>query len=344
MKLKRKTFMTLVIIAAVVLVTAVCVLIIAKSPKKTLGAAGGKRGGRPASTATVKTAVCGIETLQDYVLTNGEVESQSAVAVYPSMSGKIAQVNVTLGSQVRKGQVIAKVDPSEPGTRYALSPVEAPISGSVLTIPGKIGTTVSTNTEITMIGDIENLQISAAIPERYVSELKTGLKAEISLQSYPGVVFEAVIKRVSPVVDKASRTKEVILDFTKKDSRINAGMFAKVKLFTSAYPGKIVVPVDAVVSDDVDSYVFVVDENAVASKRTVKTGKSVDAKIQIVEGLAEGERIVVEGMLSVSDGAQVNDISRPNELRESGEGSEARENRGNKDSGNPGESRELREK
>ena len=225
------------------------------------------------------------------------------------MGGKIAVVNVALGSHVNKGDVIAKVDPSEPGMRYALSPVEAPISGSILSIPSKVGTTVTVNSEITMIGDIENLQISAAIPERYVSELKPGLKADISLQSYPDVVFEAFISRVSPVVDKASRTKEVILHFAKKDSRINAGMFAKVKLYTSKYSGEIVVPSDAVVSDDEYSYVFVIDENCVAEKRTVKTGKSVDAKVQILEGLQSGERVIVEGMLSVSDGIKVNDLS-----------------------------------
>lgn len=122
-------------------------------------------------------------------------------------------------------------------------------------------------------------------------------------------MFEAFISRVSPVVDKASRTKEVILHFAKKDSRINAGMFAKVKLYTSKYSGEIVVPSDAVVSDDEYSYVFVIDENCVAEKRTVKTGKSVDAKVQILEGLQSGERVIVEGMLSVSDGIKVNDLS-----------------------------------
>ena len=207
--------------------------------------------------------------------------------------------------------MIAKVDPSEPGTRYALNPIEAPISGSILTIPSKIGTTVTVNSEITMIGDIENLQISASIPERYVSELKTGLKADIFLQSYPDAVFEAFVSRVSPVVDKLSRTKEIILNFSKKDTRINAGMFAKVKLYTSLYSGEIVVPSDAVVSDDEYSYVFVIDENSIAEKRNVKTGKLIDAKIQILEGLYAGEKVIVEGMLSVSDGIKVNDISNP---------------------------------
>ncbi|MGN0731076.1 MAG: efflux RND transporter periplasmic adaptor subunit [Treponema sp.] len=305
MKMNKKSLSILIIIIAVA-VTLISVFAISATSKKSITNAKRKRA---ASVPTVRTELAEEQILQDYVLTNGEVESQRAVAVYPSMGGKIAEVNVVLGSHVNKGDVIAKVDPSEPGTRYALSPVEAPIAGSILSIPSKIGTTVTVNSEITMIGDIENLQISAAIPERYVSELKTGLKADISLQSYPDVVFEAFISRVSPVVDKASRTKEVILHFAKKDSRINAGMFAKVKLYTSKYSGEIVVPSDAVVSDDEYSYVFVIDENCVAEKRIVKTGKSVDAKVQILEGLQSGERVIVEGMLSVSDGIKVNDIS-----------------------------------
>ena len=124
-------------------------------------------------------------------------------------------------------------------------------------------------------------------------------------------MFEAFVSRVSPVVDKLSRTKEIILNFSKKDTRINAGMFAKVKLYTSLYSGEIVVPSDAVVSDDEYSYVFVIDENSIAEKRNVKTGKLIDAKVQILEGLYAGEKVIVEGMLSVSDGIKVNDISNP---------------------------------
>ena len=246
MKMNKKSLTVLIIIIAVI-VTLASVFVISLTSKKSISNAKRKRA---TSVPTVRTQTAEILSLQDYVLTNGEVESQRSVAVYPTMGGKIAEVDVTLGSHVNKGDVIAKVDPSEPGTRYALNPIEAPISGSILTIPSKIGTTVTVNSEITMIGDIENLQISASIPERYVSELKTGLKADIFLQSYPDAVFEAFVSRVSPVVDKLSRTKEIILNFSKKDTRINAGMFAKVKLYTSLYSGEIVVPSDAVVSDD----------------------------------------------------------------------------------------------
>lgn len=315
--MEKKSKLSLIVTVAAVLLTVAAVVII-NATKNTENAGGpGKGGGRGRGGTgntifTVRSAEAVKKTLNDYVITNGEVESQSAVEVFPSMGGKVQQINVLLGSQVKKGDVIAKIDPSEPGTKYALSPVEAPISGSIVSTPLKVGTKVTTNSAVTMIGDIDNLQISASVPERYVSELKTGLKAEITVEAYPDVIFMATVSRVSPVVDAATRTKQVIMNFDKKDSRVNAGMFAKVKLYTSKYSGKLVVPSDAIITNDDDvSYLFVVNDDYTVSRRTVKTGKAIDGMIQVTDNLMAGERVVYEGMLSLSDGANVNDLAKP---------------------------------
>ena len=315
--MEKKSKISLIVTVAAVLLTVAAVVII-NTTKNTENAGGpgkgGARGRRGTGNTifTVRSVEAVKKTLNDYVITNGEVESQSAVEVFPSMGGKVQQINVLLGSQVKKGDVIAKIDPSEPGTKYALSPVEAPISGSIVSIPLKVGTKVTTNSAVTMIGDIDNLQISASVPERYVSELKTGLKAEITVEAYPDVIFMATVSRVSPVVDAATRTKQVIMNFDKKDSRVNAGMFAKVKLYTSKYSGKLVVPSDAIITNDDDvSYLFVVNDDYTVSRRTVKTGKAIDGMIQVTDNLMAGERVVYEGMLSLSDGANVNDLAKP---------------------------------
>lgn len=315
--MEKKSKISLIVTVAAVLLTVAAVVAI-NATKNTENAGGpGKggargRGGTGNTIFTVRSAEAVKKTLNDYVITNGEVESQSAVEVFPSMGGKVQQINVLLGSQVKKGDVIAKIDPSEPGTKYALSPVEAPISGSIVSTPLKVGTKVTTNSAVTMIGDIDNLQISASVPERYVSELKTGLKAEITVEAYPDVIFMATVSRVSPVVDAATRTKQVIMNFDKKDSRVNAGMFAKVKLYTSKYSGKLVVPSDAIITNDDDvSYLFVVNDDYTVSRRTVKTGKAIDGMIQVTDNLVAGERVVYEGMLSLSDGSNVNDLAKP---------------------------------
>ena len=207
---------TAVIFILILIITAVICFFILKSKDK--------KGANPWANMpkqeviySVKTQLGEPVTITDFVVTSGDVQTQSSIEVFPSIGGKIVQMNVTLGSPVKKGDVIAKIDASEAGSYYTQSPVIAPISGSILSSPAKLGAKVSANSVITTIGDIENLQITTRIPERYVGELAIGQKAEISLEAYPNVIFMATVSRISPVLDAATRTKEVILNFDEKD-------------------------------------------------------------------------------------------------------------------------------
>ena len=292
--------------ATAVVTVAVVAVALKMAKDNRQGTMGGR--GRGNTTFSVKTMTLQKTTLHDYVSTNGEVESQSSIEVFPDMAGRVASVEVQLGSPVKKGQIIAYVDPNEPGVRYVKNPVYAPISGSIVSSPLKVGAKVSTNTVITTIGDINNLQISASIPERYVALLKPGLSANITLEAYPELVFTATVSRVSPVLDKNSRTKEIILTFDKDDSRINAGMFAKVILYTTDYKDEVVMPVDSLVTKDDRYYAFVVKGDSV-ERREVTLGKSVNSIVQILSGLSEGEKVVTEGQTSLSDGAKIRDIT-----------------------------------
>lgn len=275
------------------------------------GNANSNTSGKKSQTVTpVRTVVANEVILQDYVMTSGDIQTQTSIEVFPSIGGTVVQMNVSLGSPVKKGEVIGYIDPSEPGSYYAKSPITCPISGSILTAPAKPGQKVQASSVITKIGDIENLQISAKIPERYVAELAVGQKAEIKLEAYPDVSFSASVVRISPVVDSATRTKEIILNFDKKDSRINAGMFAKVKLFTSAYKGTFAIGQDSLVSNSDKNYLFVVNDDDTVSKREVTLGKNVDGYYQILSGIEFGETVVTEGMLTLYEGAKVRDIGK----------------------------------
>lgn len=275
------------------------------------GNANSNTSGKKSQTVTpVRTVVANEVILQDYVMTSGDIQTQTSIEVFPSIGGTVVQMNVSLGSPVKKGEVIGYIDPSEPGSYYAKSPITCPISGSILTAPAKPGQKVQASSVITKIGDIENLQISAKIPERYVAELAVGQKAEIRLEAYPDVSFSASVVRISPVVDSATRTKEIILNFDKKDSRINAGMFAKVKLFTSAYKGTFAIGQDSIVSNSDKNYLFVVNDDDTVSKREVTLGKNVDGYYQILSGIEFGETVVTEGMLTLYEGAKVRDIGK----------------------------------
>ena len=279
------------------------------------GAQGGGMpgGGMPSQSAnliSVRTLVAEMTSLQDYVNTTGEIEPTSSVDVFPDIGGKIQSVNINVGSYVKKGAVLMKVNPSTPGTQYALNTVSAPISGTVTSLKVKTGNTVTAGTAVVTIGNVDELQVTASVPERNVASLKKGLKADIALEAYPGQVFVASIVRISPVVDSSSRTKSVTLEFDKKDSRINAGMFAKVKLYTDVYAGCPVIPETAVLEKSGNKYIYVVNsDGATVSQRTITLGKSVDNYVQITSGVSVGEKMVIEGMNSLGEGSAIREVT-----------------------------------
>ncbi len=199
--------------------------------------------------------------LRKYIEVNGNIRAEKSMSVYPIVSGKIAGARVHLGSEVKKGDVLVYVDPSMPGSHYALNAVTAPISGTVISIPLKEGTRVNTETAVVTIGDLSRLQIITYIPERYAAYLKKGLDAEVVLDAYPDEKFTARISEVSPILDEATHTKEVVLSFEKNDSRINAGMFAAVNLFLKDYKNVFSVPSSCIIEKLGKKYIYLTSDS-----------------------------------------------------------------------------------
>lgn len=278
------------------------------------GGQGGRGEGRGGSAVSVRTEKVKLTTLTEYVETNGDISAVNSVAVYPSMGGKVASAAVSLGDNVVRNQLVMRIDPSEPGSYYALSPIFAPISGTVISTPLKIGTKVTTSTAVLTIGDISRLEMTAYIAERDVAMMKTGLKADVSLEAWPGEVFTATVTKVSPVVDAVTRTKEVKLAFDKINEKINAGMFGQVKLYTRVHPDIVAVPQDAVVNKGDYDAVFVVQGDTAVSHEVV-TGVTVDSMVEIVSGITAGDEVVVDGGRSLSDGSKVLAVGKGSENR-----------------------------
>ncbi|MBQ3800770.1 MAG: hypothetical protein II837_10785, partial [Treponema sp.] len=109
-------------------------------------ASGGPGGGAAQANQnliSVRTLTAELTPLQDYVNTTGEISPTSSIDVFPDIGGKIQSVSVNLGSQVKRGAELMKVNPSTPGTQYALNTVYAPIAGTVTALNVKQGNTVT---------------------------------------------------------------------------------------------------------------------------------------------------------------------------------------------------------
>jgi multidrug efflux pump subunit AcrA (membrane-fusion protein) len=281
------------------------------------GGPGGKpggMGGENTSVFAVKTENAEIRSLQAYIEVNGDIVSEQQVTVVPEAAGKLVSVKTGLGQTVRKGQLLAQVDPSRPGAAYNLSSVYAPVSGIVASAPAAVGSTVSTGTALLVISSAGSMEIDARIPEREVGQLHAGLQAEVRLEAFPGEVFAAELVRLSPVVDSVSRTKKIALRFTTDDSRINPGMFARIKLNTRSYENVVSIPQEAVTDKRGTPVVYVVNNDDVTAPtvtmREIQPGVSIDGEVEIKSGLAAGEAVVVQGQQFLTDGAAVRVLGR----------------------------------
>lgn len=247
--------------------------------------------------------------LDDYLEFGGDVVSASIVNVFPDASGKISRKMVNVGDYVKKGDVVAYVDPSTPGMYYVNSPVRAPASGTVSQFPYNVGAHVNTSTSLGQISSINDLEVHINVAERFVSRVKVDQSAVITFDAYPGEQFEAKVFEVSPVLDTSTRTLKVKMRLTTPDERIRAGMYARVHLITQELNDVIVLPKTVPVVRDNKNYVFIVQgsgESATVRRQEIEPGIRVDDLMEIKSGVNIGDEIVERGQTMLTDGAKIN--------------------------------------
>lgn len=127
--MKDKKILRRVILVSIVIVVILIAALIPKKKNQIVNSDGVQE-----AVHSVRTQVIARQDLQEYLTMNGNVQSNNTISVYPENAGKILRVFVTLGSTVRRGDQIALIDPSSPGSYYAASPVVAPISGTITSL------------------------------------------------------------------------------------------------------------------------------------------------------------------------------------------------------------------
>jgi multidrug efflux pump subunit AcrA (membrane-fusion protein) len=117
-------------------------------------------------------------------------------------------------------------------------------------------------------------------------------------------------------VDPNSRTKKIIFSFTNDDDRINAGMFARIKLNTRGYKNVVAIPAEALVELRGRTGVYALDHGDPDGPldgvrfHEVTAGVTVDGETEIRAGIESGTAVVVQGQQFLTDGAKVRIIGR----------------------------------
>lgn len=264
----------------------------------------------PLEKVTVKVAIAKKEDLNLILTYIGSLKAKDEINVFSKVSGKLAEYAVSEGDSVQKGQTIALVDRDETGLKYELAKVESPISGilgktlldkgaNILPGSGMVG-----GTPLAVVVNMEEMIVKLNISEADIPYIKKGLKAQIKLDAYPEDNFLGAISKVSEVADPQTRTLPIEISIPNIGHKLKSGMFCRIKIIASRLENRIVLAQDALVQEEGANYVFVVEDHA-ARKRKVTLGVREDSRIEVLEGLQEGEQVIVFGQQGLKDGSSV---------------------------------------
>jgi multidrug efflux pump subunit AcrA (membrane-fusion protein) len=288
---------------------------------KTPGAPAGAPAAQERPVFAVNTTTASQGRIRDYLALSGDIIAGSTVDTYSDVAGKITKVFVSIGSRVRQGDPIAEVDPSRPGMNYIPGITAAPVSGTVVALPAQVGMTVAQTVPLARIAAGNTaagnaLEIRLYVAERFISRMALRLPCEITLDAYPGEIFQGRITELSPVVDPTSRTMEVRVGVTNTGNKLKAGMFAKVRIVTETKNNIVKIPAAALLQRFGESYVFTVETDPsdpafrIARKQAVVPGISIDGALEIQEGLKPDDEVIIRGQTLLEDGSRINVIDR----------------------------------
>lgn len=169
--------------------------------------------------------------------------------------------------------------------------LHAPISGTILERMVTQGQKVEPEMTLLDIVDLSRVWVVAAVYEYELPFVREGQRATMSLTYLPGMTFEERVSLVYPVLDAATRTAQVRLEFDNPGQVLKPDMYAEVEL--SADLGeRLAVPDTAVMDTGTRSVVFVDKGDGFFEPREVKIGLELPDLYEVLDGLAEGERVL----------------------------------------------------
>jgi HlyD family secretion protein len=301
----------------------------------------------------------------------GYVEAERKADLSPKITSRITELNVTEGSRVKKGDVIARLDhtdldaqlaerraawvnakaelarqqslhseglapkstldaavASEATTRAAVRYVEAlldytviraPFAGVVTAKRAFVGEAVSpfgsspsgggSGGAIVTLVEFSSLYVGADVNEANLSRLGPNQPAEISLDAAPDKTYHGFLRQIVPAADRQKATVRVKVAFQDADDKILPDLSARVSFTAEPTRGKkghsrVVVPGNAIRTVDGRTGVFRIVEGR-AKFQPVKTGPAAEGQVEILEGLAGGERLISSSSGEIREGDRV---------------------------------------
>jgi Cu(I)/Ag(I) efflux system membrane fusion protein len=155
------------------------------------------------------------------------------------------------------------------------------------------------------VADLSTVWVEADVPESELGIIRVGQRVAISSPSYPGIDFPGSIAFIQPVVAGETRTNKVRVELPNPALRLKPDMFVSVRIQSETGTANLVVPASAVVDRGQQQFVWVEAGPGSYTPRQIRVGVRTADKVEIVSGLTEGEKVVVNGGFLLDSEAQL---------------------------------------
>lgn len=183
--------------------------------------------------------------------------------------------------------------------------ITAPFNGVIGERAVSEGQFLSRGGELATLTRVDPLEIEFEVPERFVAGLAKGQKVSLAPAAWPGKVFAAEVNFLSPDLDPASRSLRVKAELANPDGALRPGMFGTVDLVFAVRESALVIPEGAIMQRGDQAMVIALGSENKAEFRQIKIGLRLAGKVEVIDGLKEGEMVVVEGHQKAGPGSTI---------------------------------------
>lgn len=213
----------------------------------------------------------------------------------------------SLLDEQRREAEIARARLAAIESRLADRLIKAPFAGVVGLRNLSVGALVEPGDPITTLDDDSVMKLEFSVPSTFLDVLRTGLQVEARARAYGDRVFAGEVKAIDSRIDPDTRAVKVRALLPNPERALKPGMLMRVDLL-KAPRESLVIPEEALVPLGATQSVYVVDDSGdgTVQRRDVVIGSRRPGDVEILEGLAPGDKVITEGTLSLRPGQQVN--------------------------------------
>ena len=211
----------------------------------------------------------------------------------------------------RKNQVLARIDQAKAEVVNAqvyasYGRVASPMNGIVTAKQAEVGAMAAPGVPLLTLEDDSHYRLEASVEESQIQTIHVSEQVQVRIDALGDEQLSGTVSEIVPMADPASRSHTVKIDLPAGPA-LRSGSFGRAR-FSSGQKQAITIPRRAITERGQLVSVFVVDDSGMARLRLIKTGKAFGDRVEVLTGLSDGERIVIDGVETVSDGRQVESI------------------------------------